>query len=380
MRRFTLPLALGLSLGLLVFGPPPTVRAQAAKSNSERVRFETVDQVELHGTYWPGKGRRGPVALLLHRYGGKSHEDGWDQLAEELQKKGFAVLSFDFRGHGNSTTVGGAFWNQAYNRSMVKGFNPRGKMPTSISVTDFSPRYMPYLTNDISAARLFLERKNDNSECNSSNMVLIGAEEGATLGAMWLASECHRYKVLPGGIGNIGRLNNKPESKDIVACVWLSISPTLGRGVNVYGSLSNWIREAGKEQKIPMAFLYGKDDAAAKRLAPSLIQKIRPGYQGPKNPGQSSPKETVELAVQEGGKLTGSKLLKAGELAHRIADSYLGDSILPTYGNNEWEKRETESSPFVWNYARSIGSPLGILAKPFGDKNLAALPLGYLMR
>ena len=56
MRRFTLPLSLGLSVCLLAAGGLPRANAQ---TKSERVRFETVDQVELQGTFWPGsKGRK----------------------------------------------------------------------------------------------------------------------------------------------------------------------------------------------------------------------------------------------------------------------------------------------------------------------------------
>ena len=117
MRRFTLPVLFGLSVCLLVAGGLPRASAQADKDKqkSERVHFETVDQVELHGTFWPGgKGRKSPCVLLLHKLNGKgSHEEGWDLLADELAKKGFAVLSFDFRGHGDSNTIGTDFWKSA---------------------------------------------------------------------------------------------------------------------------------------------------------------------------------------------------------------------------------------------------------------------------
>src|SRR4051812_991197 len=102
MRRLTWPVSAGAVLGCLTFLGPAPLRADEKKAdekkNNETVRFETVDQVELKGTYWPStRGKKGPVALLLHKVGGKSSEDGWGELAEDLQKAGFAVLAFDFR-------------------------------------------------------------------------------------------------------------------------------------------------------------------------------------------------------------------------------------------------------------------------------------------
>ena len=98
INRIALFSGTALAAVVLAAGGLPRASAQADKDKqkSERVHFETVDEVELHGTYWPGgKGRRSPCVLLLHKLNGKgSHEEGWDLLADELAKKGFAVLSF----------------------------------------------------------------------------------------------------------------------------------------------------------------------------------------------------------------------------------------------------------------------------------------------
>src|SRR5262245_32502986 len=93
-------LACSLLVGCALICWPQTGRA----AEPERVRFDTYDQVEIHGTYYPGDmGNKSPSALVLHALGGSSREEGWDNLAKELQKKHFAVLLFDFRGHGEST-------------------------------------------------------------------------------------------------------------------------------------------------------------------------------------------------------------------------------------------------------------------------------------
>src|SRR6516165_7794699 len=96
------PLAFSILATLVsVFSPAPGCAAEP-----ERVRFETVDYVTIQGTYYPSdKGKRAPCAILLHPIGENSQMEGWDDLAKTLQKKGIAVLTFDFRGHGDSTSV-----------------------------------------------------------------------------------------------------------------------------------------------------------------------------------------------------------------------------------------------------------------------------------
>jgi len=94
-------LAVALPLAGMLLSP---VQVQAQKM--DRVKFETYDGVELHGTFYPSnKGQKAVTVLLLHKINGKSAQDGWDRLAKALQKEDFAVLSFDFRGHGDSTNI-----------------------------------------------------------------------------------------------------------------------------------------------------------------------------------------------------------------------------------------------------------------------------------
>src|SRR5262252_1808860 len=117
MFRSSLSLLLGLALiALLQTGP-----ARAADKFS-KVTFDTVDGVTLQGTFYPSpKGKDEPTVLLLHKIGSDSHKDGWDGLAKALNDKGYSVLSFDFRGHGKSTSVEPEkFWKYAWNRGASK--------------------------------------------------------------------------------------------------------------------------------------------------------------------------------------------------------------------------------------------------------------------
>src|SRR5438874_1289007 len=105
--RLTLGLAL---LGLWLFSCQSVFAQAAKKADAKRVTFKTYDGVELAGTFYPagGTAKKDATVLLLHDFdhksGGNSHQDRWDELAERLQQEGYSVLSFDFRGFGESKT------------------------------------------------------------------------------------------------------------------------------------------------------------------------------------------------------------------------------------------------------------------------------------
>src|SRR5262249_8729050 len=212
----------------------PTTQAQEEKGRTDKVRFQTIDGVDLHGTFYPSGKSNPPTVLLLHAVGENSKKKGWVHLAEELQKKGFAVLTFDFRGHGQSTEIvePNKFWAELPNRMYMKHLGI-GK-GTSLADKDITPGYAPILCNDIAAARSFLDRKNDMGGCNTSNIIVIGADTGATLGAIWLYGEWHRHRCkpppVPGAAFPLIIDSAIPEGNDVIACVWISANPKLAAG------------------------------------------------------------------------------------------------------------------------------------------------------
>src|SRR5262249_27413011 len=149
--RFS-PLLAGLVLSML----PSLGFAEPAKA--QKVLIETFDKVQLQGSWYPSSGEatKSPCVILLHKIGGNREQKGWESLAQQAQEKGFAVLSFDFRGHGDSKTIKPEFWNFRSNVSSIKGGgNPKKE---SIDWKEFSPAYYPMLVNDIAAAKLYVEQ------------------------------------------------------------------------------------------------------------------------------------------------------------------------------------------------------------------------------
>ena len=68
-------------------------------------------------------------------------------------------------------------------------------MPQVIDASRFPNKYFFQLVNDVAAAKSFLDSRNDSGELNSSDIYVVGAGEGATIGALWMASEFSRKRI-----------------------------------------------------------------------------------------------------------------------------------------------------------------------------------------
>lgn len=136
LQRFTLLAALAALTALL--GP---ASASAQPEKPKAVEFVTADGVELHGTFYPSSKAKARTVLMLHDFGEHSRKADWVRLAKSLQAKGYAVLTFDFRGHGESTKVtkpgiydvnpalaSPGFWDKQENQFGIRGYmanNPK---------------------------------------------------------------------------------------------------------------------------------------------------------------------------------------------------------------------------------------------------------------
>lgn len=86
--------------------PPLNAQEHALDPRAERILIETTDDLTLHGSlYMPTDQPARGLILFCHELGG----DHWSALAYAggLYRAGFAVLAFDFRGHGHSDRMFG---------------------------------------------------------------------------------------------------------------------------------------------------------------------------------------------------------------------------------------------------------------------------------
>jgi len=354
------------SVALLIAGilnGPSPVRAQ--EPAPEPVHIMTVDGVKLKAIFYPSTMKSAPTVIMLHSIGdGKSMKaPEWKSLAESLQKAKYSVIMFDFRGHGDSTSIDdpgpkGAFWTKLPNSALVKT-----KEKDTIEVKDYIKSssvpgaYLPVLVNDIAAVRAYLDRRNDEAkDCNTSSLIVIGAEGGATLGALWINAESYRYKFTPHPMYpkniKLGTFANSAEGNDIIGAVFLTIQPSFEkRTVSVAGLLKN----ACKDRGMAAAFFCGKDDAKSRDFAKTLESKLK----------LKGKKHEFIGAVELNTNLTGVKLLQKSLGTDASIVKYL-DSVVDDR-KNERVDRDFSNSYYLW---RGPGPALYLAKNMKGSKNL----------
>ena len=358
--------------------------ADDPKTHNKPYEFESADGVKLAGNLWSNSGqaqKKDATIILLHdmtNKGGSSRDDGWDDLAEKLLGEGYSVFSFDFRGHGQSTKVNPEkFWDLRKNpqNQMVKGFNKRPP-PENIDKGDFEHTYYPYLVNDVAAAKAFLDRRNDSGEVNTSSTFVIGAGQGATIGALWMASQWHLQRGILDALGNVV-IDKKTlkysmqdaEGNDQAGAIWLSINPTLA-GRPMTGSVHSWVGEVGGADRVPMAFLYGAKDDAGKKAAGECLDAVVAGYRRASGAASLTPAEATEKKDEDTKARATWKL--ADTFKFGIAETDLSGSALlggvPTTTdtmiktlnhimkdrkNLESRKRDNDGAAFFWTFGSS---------------------------
>jgi len=358
IRRFV---AIGFGLAILLCTHVSSARADDKEG---KVTFKTVDGVDLHGHFYkPEKANDKPCVLLLHDFsrqkGGDSHQDDMDELADKLQKKGYPVLSFDFRGHGDSKNVApDQFWTVRNNVMALpkSGFDPKSP-PSSIDQKNFQPAYYLHLIDDINAAKAFLDRRSLAKEVNSSNVVVIGAGQGATLGMMWVYQE-YRLVRQKGSIG-VRPDFDEPEGRDINACIWLSATPEI-EGVRI--PIPTYLTDLERKHRVPMVFVYGKEDKSAETQALAWIRSVAPNYKemaetGLFNESVKDLKYTRDLAIPE-TKLSGGKLLTKDLPTADNVIKYL-DKFGEATSLRDARRVEIDKFPYYWIPPQGVaGQPI----------------------
>jgi pimeloyl-ACP methyl ester carboxylesterase len=282
----------------------PSPSAPAEPGSETRVPITTADGVELDGTYFRSQkpGRDAPCIILVHKFGADRSKTDWINLARALQAAEFApaVLTFDLRGHGNSTQLSNAplFWSYPFNRNGIRNGGPK---KTIIDQKDFKPSYFPYVVNDLAAARRFFEQKNDAGEVNVHSLMVIGAQEGADLGFLFIAAEYSRiYRIGVTALQSNGTPYNAGE--DIAAGVWLSMStqPAMPAGAPRFDT-SAWIKSwPNMKEKTPMCFIFGEKDMKAKNDSDAVFRSLT---------GNGAEKKFDDLHPIRGTDLAGPALL-----------------------------------------------------------------------
>jgi hypothetical protein len=278
--------------------------ALAQEAKKEKFETTTADGVKLVGDFYPvapDKAKNAPVVLLLHsigttRSGEPQSRRNFGKLAEVLQKEGYAVLAFDFRGYGDSTEVTGNYWVANPPAKPIIG-----KPKTQITSKDFRAREFLKFGNDLNAAKDWLNLRNNAGDCNSNNIVIVAAEQTSMIALVWVVGEFNdRNRVKPTG---------KAQGEDISCVISLSFSASL-----LNQSLDGWLKHTLKQlNKIPMANVIGEKDSASWTSWKRALAYIRPETDAKKFEELGTGTEVKAKTNLVGHKLLGQEALKTEE-------------------------------------------------------------------
>lgn len=386
--------ALLVGFALVLSGTAPGGRV-LAQSNFEKVRFDTVDGVTLRGNlYVSPAGMKAPTVIMLHPLKTKEGKpadqtvEGWQQLANELFKAKYTVLTFDFRGHGESTAVNQQTFQKLDFPHNTQHISKARKDLTTLQSKDIQTAYLPHLVDDVAAARMFLDSRNDRGLVNSSNLIVLGAGEGATIGALWMASEYKRRRgevtatptllirpPVPTGFGD-------PEGKDIIAGVFISMSPSLG---NRTMPINNWLRDITAKrtrERTQLLFVYGGKDPKVDTNNQNWLKAVRPGYERKKDGSISVKKSSTSGGLEKtedykiDSKDQSVALLPGGEVANYLTKTYL-PGLLADVVPREPEQKENKTRYYYWvpEVNGKIASGQYFPAKLKDEEFLRSIPL-----
>src|SRR5262245_5449715 len=213
------------------------------------VSFATSDGLALNGYWFQGSAieKQRPDAVLMFPAPGNKISDAWIDLARDLSTKNFSVLLFDWRGCGLNGPEAGSrifesterFWAESYNNRMLKSrrqyIEDKGlDYKDLVGRVDGNMRYRDWFFNDLTGARFFLDKQNDNGKCNTNRVWVISEKEGAHLGLAFIATEFWRNTIYQSAktVFDIER-QVRSAGKDYAGMMALSYSPSNGTASKV---------------------------------------------------------------------------------------------------------------------------------------------------
>jgi dienelactone hydrolase len=143
---------------LIVFAFVLLVQPTHAQTPPRVVRLTTADDVGISAAFYQATTNPAPGVILVHDYG--KNRDEWAKFVSGLQPAGFAVLTFDLRGHGESTR-----------RLTAQG-------PKALDYHNFNARDFQDMLLDVDAAYDWLITQ---PGVDKNRIALVGAGLGANL-------------------------------------------------------------------------------------------------------------------------------------------------------------------------------------------------------
>ena len=233
-----------LLVAACLFVSSTVAMAQRKPSDNEKpkprpIKVTTKDGIELAGVYVPSsKGREAIPIILVHEWDGQMSP--YNRLVASLAEQGYAIVAFDYRGHGGSS-------DYVDNRG-----RPRKFEPSRMSSNDMKNivRY------DMETIKKFLIEENNEGNLNLNALVVVGVGEGGIIASHWTVQDW--------SFPNVGAIK---QGKDVKALVLISPDKQF-KGLSIDAALREKVFE-----ELPL-MLVGGEDAPDARDTNRMARKI----------------------------------------------------------------------------------------------------------
>jgi len=168
--------------------PANTAATGADPAGEQRVMINSPDGLKIVGTLFSADKPNSPAVLLLHQW--QSDRHSYDDFAKQMQRKGFAVLSIDGRGFGESTRA-------------ADGMNvPPDRTDTAVKA----------MLGDVGVAFDFLLTQKN---VDPARVAIVGASYGSSLALIYAADnpKVKAVVLLSPGLNYFGNMQTEPGVK-----------------------------------------------------------------------------------------------------------------------------------------------------------------------
>ena len=242
-------------VGLVLAGPCGAQDAKKSKTGGASQTLKTKQtQFPIRISYYKSaEGKESPAVILLHDRDG--NRQIWKPVAEKLQEEGYAVVSVDLRGHGEST---GESEDQDTTKSKKNKSSGKSKIAP--------PMYKLMVIDDLEAVKAFLLQEHHDQNLNVRKTGIIAIGMSAPIAMNFAANDWLKKPYNDAQTGGVPT----PRGQDVRALLLISPDASLP-GLSTLKP-SRLLR--GPKLNVSFQIYAGVEDEDAKKNADRIYRQV----------------------------------------------------------------------------------------------------------
>ena len=270
----------------------------------ETLTLQTKDGVSLSVNYLASNNaKKAPAVILVHDWDGSSRDFLDDEgIAKDFQKRGYAVIVPDLRGHGKSTTRG----------------------EKELDTKKFKRRDFELMMEDIETCKRYLKEQNNEGKLNIELLSILAVGKSSVLAINWSITD---WSFPP--------FKGKKQGQDVKSIILLSPEKSW-KGLSITKSIKAPVISGKSGKALPMFVLTGDGNASLARQTKELKRLLE------RSRGEELAKESLTITVGktkiQGAEFTGSP--KARDMIHQFIELH----ILSKAADMRWQNRAKDQN------------------------------------